>query len=113
METKKAIEATCPECRGPLSEVREDGLRQYRCLVGHVYSAAGLLAAHSETQEKQLWAAVVVLEEATSLVEATLSQFPPEVAASLRRQAEEKRRQAQAIRKILEELQPFQIGEPA
>ncbi len=106
------IEATCPECRGPLSEMKEDGPQQYRCLVGHAYSAAALLATHSETQEKQLWAAVVALEEAWNMVRAVRHNFSPEVAARLGRQAAEKRAQAQKLREVLEQLEPFQIPEP-
>src|ERR687894_111967 len=49
MATSRLIEATCPECRGPLTEVVDDGVLGYRCLVEHRYSPMGLLAGHSET----------------------------------------------------------------
>ena len=77
-EDKKLIEATCPECRGPLTEIRHDDISEYRCLVGHRYSARGVLQAHSEAQEKALWAAVVALEEAANLARAVSDQFPAE-----------------------------------
>src|ERR1041384_7489305 len=108
METKQGIEATCPECRGPLSEVKIDHLHEYCCLVGHTFSPRGLLLAHSQAQEKALWAAVVVLEESVNLVRFAASQLPENVAKHLERQAEEKLVQAQEIRKILEKLEPFQ-----
>jgi two-component system chemotaxis response regulator CheB len=108
METTRLIEATCPECRGPLSDVVEDrSVHEYRCLVGHRYSPTGLLEAHSETQEKTLWAAVVVLEEAANVVRAAADQFEPNVQERLRLQAEKKGRQAALIREILKELEPF------
>jgi two-component system chemotaxis response regulator CheB len=108
METKQSIEATCPECRGPLSEVQNDNLREYSCLVGHTFSARGMLLAHSQAQEKALWAAVVALEESVNLVRLVAPQLPEQIGKRLQRQAEEKLLQALEIRKILERLEPFQ-----
>jgi two-component system chemotaxis response regulator CheB len=104
---RTAIEATCPDCRGPLSLSIYGGLREYSCLVGHRYSARGLLQAHSETQEKSLWAAVVALEEACNLVEAVAEDYPDDVVNRLREQADKKKEQAAKIRRILQELEAF------
>lgn len=110
MEQKQLIEATCPECRGPLSEVTCDPqVHEYQCLVGHKYSARSLLEAHSETQEKTLWAAVLALEESANMVSAVSGNFPTGTAARLRQQADRKLEQAAEIRKILEALEPFAI----
>lgn len=113
METTHLINATCPDCRGPLVEVvqsQESELHEYRCLVGHTYSAKALLQAHSETQERALWSAVVALEEAANLVQSVVSEFPPEVVEALERQAQTKQNQANEIRKVLDSLEPFQTG---
>ncbi len=107
METKNSIEVTCPECRGPLSEVRLGALREYRCLVGHAYSARTVLQAHSETEEKTLWAAVVALEESANLVRAVKDQFPEHIAEALEEQAQKKVAQAREICRILESLEVF------
>jgi two-component system chemotaxis response regulator CheB len=80
------------------------GLREYSCLVGHRYSARGLLQAHSEAQEKSLWAAVVALEEAGNLVREVAGDFPDDVAERLQEQAAKKKDQAAAIRRILQQL---------
>jgi two-component system chemotaxis response regulator CheB len=110
-EKKQSIEATCPECRGPLSEIRiENENPEYRCLVGHRYSARSLLEEHAEAQERVLWSAVVALEESTSLVNAVGAQFAPEVADRLRKQAALKHQQAAEIRRVLEGLERFAIG---
>jgi hypothetical protein len=107
-EKKLSIEATCPECRGPLSEVQiESESPAYCCLVGHRYSAMSLLEAHSETQEKALWAAVVALEESGVIVQRVAGEFPPEVGERLRSQATRKQEQALEIRKVLEKLETF------
>jgi two-component system chemotaxis response regulator CheB len=107
METKQLIEATCPDCRGPLSEIEHENVHEFRCLVGHAYSARSLLQAHSETQEKALWAAVVALEESAKIVQAVASELPPGVVQALETQSREKHEQAQQIRGILERLEPF------
>lgn len=114
METKRLINGTCPECRGPLSEtVSSEGrseLREYKCLVGHAYTARALLEAHCDAQERSLWSAVVALEEAVNLVESIIEEFPPETVERLREQAQKKQKQAQEVRAVLERLEPFQTG---
>ena len=114
METTRLINGTCPECRGPLSETvtLEGGseLREYRCLVGHAYSARALLECHSEAQERALWSAVVALEEAINLVDSISDEFPPAIVEKLRQQARRKQEQAQEVRTVLEHLEPFQAG---
>ena len=107
METNENINATCPECRGPLTKIEDADLIQFRCLVGHLYSPAALLQEHSQTQEIALWMAVLALEESAVLVEHTASHFAPEIGEKLKQQARLKHEQAQQIRKILEELEAF------
>ena len=63
--------------------------------------------AHSETQEKALWAAVVALEE-----QETASDFPDDVAERLQQQTVKKIEQAREIRRILAQLEPFQTESP-
>jgi two-component system chemotaxis response regulator CheB len=93
-----------------LSETREDnGPFEYRCLVGHAYSSRSLLQAHSETQEKALWAAVVALQEASEIVASLTPQFPPAAAKRLEEQARLKMQQAEEVRRIIERLEPFQV----
>lgn len=57
----------CPECQGPLWEIRNDKLLRYQCLVGHRYSLENLLGAHAEELEAALWIALRALEERISL----------------------------------------------
>src|SRR5215813_5488945 len=105
METRTLINGTCPECRGPLTEVQEDHIVQYECLVGHVYSPRALLDGHSEAQERTLWAAVVALEETKNIVGAVRSHLPPERTQRLEAQVLRKQEQAESIRRILEQLE--------
>ena len=103
----QSIFATCPECRGPLEEIHENGPVEFRCLVGHRYPPEALLHAHYETEERELWSAVVALEEARELVRRALPAIMPELVAGAQEEAERKAQQAKAIRKIIEELRPL------
>ena len=109
MEAKQTINVTCPDCRGPITEVRIDDMVEYRCLVGHAYSPRSMLQSHSETQERALWAAVVALEEAANLARIVAPQFNPAAAQKLEQQADCKMEQAGQIRAILEQLEPFEL----
>jgi len=57
----------CPECHGVLWEAREEDLVQFRCRVGHAYSAEALLVHQSEQLEAALWTALRALEEHSAL----------------------------------------------
>jgi two-component system, chemotaxis family, protein-glutamate methylesterase/glutaminase len=57
----------CPECGGALWETRDGNVLQYRCHVGHGYTAQTLLNAHADRVEQALWAAVRILEENAAL----------------------------------------------
>jgi two-component system, chemotaxis family, protein-glutamate methylesterase/glutaminase len=107
MSTRRLIDATCPECRGPLTELQDDANVEYVCLVGHRYSPEALLHAHAETQERSLWSAVVALEEASNIVNTVAPHMPPAVRSSLQSEASQKARQAGQIRQILNHLTPF------
>ena len=109
MQTKVSIEATCPDCRGPLSAVSADDLVEIRCLVGHTYSAKGLLRAHSEAQENALWAAAVALRETAAMVDAISSRVSTEVLERLQAQVAKKQQQAEIIQGIIEELERFEV----
>jgi two-component system, chemotaxis family, protein-glutamate methylesterase/glutaminase len=91
MRTVRLINATCPDCRGPLSEVIEDGVREYRCLVEHRYSVEELLHAHSDAEERALWMAILALEEA-AVIARDIATSHPAAAARLLEQADEKLR---------------------
>src|SRR5205814_439020 len=57
----------CPECKGPLWEMRNGHAMHFRCLVGHDYSPNNLSSAYGEELETQLWKALRSLEERIEL----------------------------------------------
>jgi two-component system chemotaxis response regulator CheB len=107
VQRKTSIDATCPECRGPLSVVRTDELVEVRCLVGHTYSPRTLLQAHGEAQEKALWSAAVALRETEAIVNSVSAELPTALVERLRVQVEKKQRQAEAVQAIIEDLEAF------
>jgi two-component system chemotaxis response regulator CheB len=68
-QTQPGVPSTmaCPECHGVLWEVKEEELVQFRCRVGHAYSAEALLVHQSEQLEAALWTALRALEEHSAL----------------------------------------------
>jgi two-component system chemotaxis response regulator CheB len=57
----------CPECGGALAEAVLPQISYYRCHVGHQFGPQSLAAAHAESAEAKLWAAVAALEETAAL----------------------------------------------
>lgn len=58
---------TCPECGGVLWEFDNAEVIQYRCHVGHVYSAESMLDEQDGALETALWTAVRTLVENATL----------------------------------------------
>ena len=65
----KKTSFTCPECKGAMHEMVEEGLTRYRCRVGHAYSAPDLLGDKTREVEDSLWTALQTLEERAQMLE--------------------------------------------
>jgi len=59
---------TCPECGGALWERREGNALQYRCHVGHAFSADSIVAEQELALESALWTAIRMLKERAALL---------------------------------------------
>jgi two-component system, chemotaxis family, protein-glutamate methylesterase/glutaminase len=57
------IPVTCPECNGPLYEVKDGELALFECFVGHRFSPESLSEQHTDALERALWTAVRKLKE--------------------------------------------------
>jgi two-component system, chemotaxis family, protein-glutamate methylesterase/glutaminase len=99
---------TCPDCGGTLFEKEIEGLLQFRCRVGHGYTAETLLAAQDPHLESALYAAIVALDERSDLSRRMARRMEQAgrggSAARYRRQAEETERQASLIREAVANL---------
>jgi two-component system, chemotaxis family, protein-glutamate methylesterase/glutaminase len=58
---------TCPECNGTLFETTENGVKNFRCRVGHAYSHETLEVHQTEELEAALWEALRSMEENVAL----------------------------------------------
>jgi two-component system chemotaxis response regulator CheB len=58
---------SCPECRGTLFELHENGYIRFRCRVGHIWSLVSLLASQDSSTENALWVALENLDEKIAL----------------------------------------------
>lgn len=98
----------CPECHGPLWEIRDGKIMRYQCLVGHRYSLASLLAAHAEELETALWIALRVLEERITmqrrLAEQSQANGRKGGGQMFQARVEENLKHARVLRHILEKL---------
>ena len=57
------IPVTCPECNGPLYEVKDGELAHFQCFVGHRFLPESLSEQHTEALERALWTAIRKLKE--------------------------------------------------
>jgi two-component system chemotaxis response regulator CheB len=96
----------CPTCGGPLWEWHRDGLRRYRCHVGHAFTQRALIADQDEALERALRVALRTLEERTHML-ASLAQNEREKgrgqsAAAYEARAVESKAHVQTLRALLE-----------
>lgn len=57
------IPVSCPECNGPLFQLKAGQMTHFQCVVGHAYSPAALSDEHTEALERALWMAIRKLKE--------------------------------------------------
>jgi two-component system chemotaxis response regulator CheB len=62
-ELEPPVAFSCPECGGSLRLVLKNGLRQYRCHVGHRFGPMEIVEAQSEGVDKGLYVALRMLNE--------------------------------------------------
>jgi two-component system, chemotaxis family, protein-glutamate methylesterase/glutaminase len=95
----------CPECHGVLWEAEESEVLEFRCRVGHGYSADSLLAHQAEQLEVALWTALRALEEhqalARRLAARSIRQGHQHSAAAFTEQAVDAEHHASLIRTAL------------
>ncbi|GGU33687.1 chemotaxis protein CheB [Lentzea flava] len=95
---------TCPDCAGSLVEIPGDSA-QYRCLVGHAWTADALMDAYGVSLERAMWTALRTLDEKASLahrmVDVSKNAGRGLVAERYVRQEEEALAAADVLRKYL------------
>jgi two-component system chemotaxis response regulator CheB len=72
IERPKAL--TCPECGGAVREEQTDGLKTYRCHIGHRFAAEDLAGGQFEELDRALNIALRVLNERAELARRMAAQ---------------------------------------
>jgi two-component system chemotaxis response regulator CheB len=96
---------TCPECKGPLWELRDGELLRFRCRTGHAFTSETMLAGQAQAIEEAMWAALNTLEE-SAIISRRLAREARErnhlrVAERFDERERNARQRAQAIRQVL------------
>lgn len=95
---------TCPECSGPLWEIKEGEVLRYRCRVGHSYSEDAMVIEQGSSVEAALWSALEGLEERAEFlrrVAARHGDLRPRLCARFSGAAEDALERAELIRRAL------------
>jgi two-component system chemotaxis response regulator CheB len=98
---------SCPECAGPLYELRDGQFLRFRCRVGHAYTADSVMEAKADVLENALYMALNTLEENAEIAESLAAQSRGHqllhAAERFEKRAKEAREQAAMIRRVLTE----------
>jgi two-component system chemotaxis response regulator CheB len=66
-EFDKPVALTCPDCGGAFATSKMDGLTEFRCHIGHVYSGEAMVAAQLLEMDRFIESAVRLLNERADL----------------------------------------------
>ena len=96
---------TCPECTGPLYELRDGEFVRFRCRVGHAYTAESMLDGKMGALEEALYIALNTLEESAIMSErlaARSREYQHDHAVKrFEERANDARERAEKIRRVL------------
>jgi|SRR5882724_3299173 len=68
------VPIACPECNGPMYELKDRELAHFQCFVGHRFSPESLSEQHTEALERALWTTTRKLKERVVLHERLLER---------------------------------------
>jgi two-component system, chemotaxis family, protein-glutamate methylesterase/glutaminase len=109
---EQALTLVCPDCGGVLTEQEESNVLQWRCHIGHQYSAGSLEELQGSAVERALWTAVRSLEDRAALLrrlaERTSSRGQARSARSFGMQAQQTQEQADLILRVVREAAAVQ-----
>lgn len=94
----------CPECNGPIYEVKEGELTYFQCFVGHSFSPESLSDEHTDALERALWTATRKLKERSALHQKLVERRRNKGEEELMKRLEESVRTAERDLKLLREI---------
>lgn len=98
------VPLACPECNGPIYQVKEGELTRYQCFVGHTFSPESLSEQHAEALERALWTAMRTLKERTVLHKQLIEHKRNKGEDELRKRLEESVETAETDLRLLREI---------
>lgn len=102
------IPVGCPECNGPLYEVKNGELVLFECFVGHRFSPESLSEQHAEALERARWTAIRKLKERIvlheRLVERKRNKGEEELLKPLEESVATAKKDLQLLREILNRI---------
>jgi two-component system, chemotaxis family, protein-glutamate methylesterase/glutaminase len=97
---------TCPDCHGPLWQIRDETILRYRCHVGHAVSAEAMLSAQGDEAEQMLERLKRVHQQRAELVrrmaDRDLAEGRTKSAEALRKRAQEYASDAALLASLLD-----------
>jgi two-component system chemotaxis response regulator CheB len=102
------IPVACPECNGPIYEIRDGKLAHFECFVGHRFSPESLSDQHTDALERALWTAARTLKERVVLHEKLAERKRNKGEEELRKRLDESvataKNDLQLLREILDRI---------
>jgi two-component system chemotaxis response regulator CheB len=102
------IPLACPECNGPMYEIKDGELAHFQCFVGHRFSPESLSDQHTEALERALWTAARTLKERIvlheKLAERKRNKGEEELLRRLNESVASARKDLQLLREILDRI---------
>ena len=102
------IPVSCPDCNGPLYEVKHGELALFECFLGHRFSPENLSEQHAEALERALWTAIRKVKERMVLHERLLdrkrSQGEEELLKCLEESVTTAKKDLELLREILDRI---------
>jgi two-component system, chemotaxis family, protein-glutamate methylesterase/glutaminase len=98
------IPLACPECDGPMYELKEGDFARFQCFVGHAFSPQSLSERHTDALERALWIAMRTLKERTVLHQKLIARQRNKGEDTLRKRLEESIDTAEKDLKLLREV---------
>lgn len=99
----RPVAVTCPDCGGALKQDHLGALTQYRCHIGHIYSAPAMLAGQFRALEQSVEMAMRSLNERAEMCRQMGAAEPDQTVSIQWRQAmHEAHAQTEPLRKLLD-----------
>jgi two-component system chemotaxis response regulator CheB len=100
-----AVPMACPDCSGPLLEVKNGKVIRFHCIVGHSFSPVSLSDAHADALERALWVALRTLKERLTLQRALVERHTNKQENELARRIAEDAEAIQRDIRLLTQIQ--------